>query len=130
MTTIAIPSRILADHDDCLAAAVATVTAAIPGTDGWELSPRWDSDDDRRAVLVDIPDIEIEDLAESLEQSAAEHGDHVTVALCRLATVGDLAHVDLDDDDYRALERLGIDPEKLDAGDLARAAIARQVVLG
>lgn len=130
MTTLAIPAHRVSDHDDCFAAAAALVVAAIPGTDGWDMSPRWDDDAARESVLVDVPDVEIEELAESMEQSAAAQGDHVTVALCRLATAGDLTDVALDDADHRALGRLGIDAAKLDAADLARAAIARRAVLG
>lgn len=130
MTTIAIPAHLVSDYDDCFAAAVAIVAAAIPGTAGWDMSPRWDGAADRESVLVDVPDVEIEDLAEYMEQTAGEHGDIVMVALCRLATAGDLASVPLDDADHRALERLGIGPEKLGAWADARAAIARKVVLG
>lgn len=129
MATIAIPARILEDHDDCLAAACDHVRESLPDVDGWDLAPRWDSDE-RAAVIVDVPDVVVEDYAEALLPNAAEAGDMVTVALCRIATAGDLATVDLDDVTWRALERLGVDPAKITAGDAARRELARMAVLG
>ena len=54
MTTLRIDAARYADHDDCLAAAAADVSAQR-GLEGWNLNPRW-ADQDRDVILVDVPD--------------------------------------------------------------------------
>lgn len=130
MPIVTIPARRLAAHDDCLAAAVRLVERRLPDVAGWDLSPRWDDEGEREAVLVDVPDFAIEDRAEQLGVEAAEHGDQVTAALCALATAGDIEDVDLSDADHSALERLGIVAVSIEAAGQARAHLARQLVLG
>lgn len=54
MTTIRIPASRYEDHDDCLTAAADDV-ARERNLFGWRLGARWE-DDQRDAILVDIPD--------------------------------------------------------------------------
>lgn len=58
MTTIYTNAARYADHDDSLTAAAAAVASAY-GLDGWELSPRWDSEQ-RDRILVDVPESVLE----------------------------------------------------------------------
>ena len=53
-TTIHFPAEQFADFDDCLTAAADAVATKL-GLEGWDLSPRWDSDDLRDEILVDVP---------------------------------------------------------------------------
>lgn len=52
--TLRIDARQYADADDCLAAAEADV-AAERGLAGWDLRPRWEDEDSREVILVDLP---------------------------------------------------------------------------
>lgn len=54
IATIYLPAEQFADHDDSLSAAAEAVAAKL-GLEGWDLSPRWDSDDLREEILIDVP---------------------------------------------------------------------------
>ncbi len=54
MKTITIDASKYIDHDDCLAAAAADVSAQY-GLAGWDLDPRW-GDRQRDTILVTVPD--------------------------------------------------------------------------
>lgn len=54
MKTITIDASKYADHDDCLAAAAADVSAQY-GLAGWDLDPRWE-DTQRDIIQVTVPD--------------------------------------------------------------------------
>ena len=52
-TTIRISARRYEDCDDCLSAAAADVAEEL-GLEGWDLSPRWETEE-RDHILVDVP---------------------------------------------------------------------------
>ena len=54
LATIYLPAAQFSDFDDCLTAAADAVATKL-GLEGWDLSPRWDSDDLRDEILVDVP---------------------------------------------------------------------------
>lgn len=51
--TLTIPAAPYADSDDCLAACAADIAAEY-SCEGYDMAPRWASDD-RDAILVDVP---------------------------------------------------------------------------
>lgn len=53
-TTLTIPAAQYADADDCLAAAAADVAQEHGVPAGYDMAPRWASDD-RDEILVDVP---------------------------------------------------------------------------
>ena len=55
MTTIRVPAATFADHDDDLAAAAADVAQDL-GIEGYDLSPRYEDEDLRDEILLDVPD--------------------------------------------------------------------------
>lgn len=52
--TIAIAASRYADHDDCLSAAAEDI-AEQRDLAGWDLSPRWDDEEQRERILLDLP---------------------------------------------------------------------------
>ncbi len=52
--TIRIESKRYEGEDDCLAAA-ARDYAAEHNLSGWDLSPRWEDDEQRDVILIDVP---------------------------------------------------------------------------
>ena len=54
------------DSDDCMQAAVNAYVADHPETAGWDLHPRWE-DDERDAILLDVPDPAVIEVCDSPE---------------------------------------------------------------
>lgn len=55
--TIRVEASKYADENDCLMAAAADV-ARERGLEGWVLDPRWEDEDERDVILLDVPDTE------------------------------------------------------------------------
>jgi hypothetical protein len=54
MVTVTLNAGTFADDDDCLAAAAAWYVERNPELAGWDLEPRWASDD-REEILLTVP---------------------------------------------------------------------------
>jgi hypothetical protein len=54
MHTISLSAEKFADHDDCLAAAADWYVELHPEAEGWDLAPRWASED-REEILLSVP---------------------------------------------------------------------------
>lgn len=69
--TIRVPAKKYEDFDDCLEAA-ADAERERRGLYGYDLSARWEDDDLRDYILLDIPieDAEIEEIREHVERTA------------------------------------------------------------
>jgi hypothetical protein len=55
MVTVAVNAGIFAGDDDCLVAAAAWYINQLPELEGWDLDPRWASED-RDEILLTVPD--------------------------------------------------------------------------
>jgi hypothetical protein len=54
MKTVTLNAETFADYDDCLAAAAAWYIDQRPELTGWDLNPRWASDE-RDEILLSVP---------------------------------------------------------------------------
>ena len=53
MITISVDSN--PDFDDCFEAAVDAYVKDHPDAAGWDLSPRWEDDNNRESILLTVP---------------------------------------------------------------------------
>jgi hypothetical protein len=67
-TTIKVAAAQYIDHDDCLAAAAEDYVSEHPVAAGYDLAARW-QDDERDAILLDVPNVELCNLDERLRDT-------------------------------------------------------------
>jgi len=115
MITLRIESKQYEDHDNGLQAAADDV-AEERGLEGWDLNPRWEDEDSREFILVDVPTSGVTD-----EQMEALRAMAVNDCTRRLARNGfKLTHAQADALGVDVLDwidsRLGLRVVETDSG--------------